>query len=70
MYNTIITLALLLDAYLWLVVIDKIWSGLTERSERKYIERREKYRRAAYADVYRNRCQRDNRDELWRRYSK
>lgn len=70
MYNTIITLALLLDAYLWLVAIDKIWSRLSERSERKTDERREKYRRAAYADVYRNRCQRDNRDELWRRYLK
>ena len=70
MYNTMITLALLLDAYLWLVVVDKIWCRLSERSERKTDERREKYRRAAYADVYRNRCQRDNRDELWRRYSK
>lgn len=70
MYNTIITLALLLDAYLWLVVIDKIWCRLSDRSERKTDERREKYRRAAYADVYRNRCQSVNRDELWRRFVK
>lgn len=70
MYNTMITLAVLLDAYLWLAVVDKIWCRLSERSERKYIERREAGRRKAYADVYRRRCQKENRDELWRRYSK
>ena len=70
MYNTIITLAVLLDAYLWLVVIDKIWCRLSERSERKTDERREAGRRKAYADVHRRRCQRENRDELWRRFVK
>lgn len=66
MYNTIITLALLLDAYLWLVVIDKIWSRLSERSERKTDERREAGRRKAYADVYRRRVKSENRESLWK----
>lgn len=70
MYNTIIALAVLLDAYLWLIVIDKIWSRISERSKRKTDERREAGRRKAYADVYRRRCQRENRDELWRRFVK
>ena len=66
MNDTIIALALLLDAYLWLVVIDKIWCRLSERSERKYIERREAGRRKAYADVYRRRVKSENREELWK----
>ena len=66
MYNTMITLALLLDAYLWLVVIDKIWSKLSERSEKKYMQRRESGRKKAYAAVYKQRCIRENREALWR----
>ena len=66
MYNTIITLAVLLDAYLWLAVIDKIWSRLSERSERKTTERRESGRKKAYAAVYKQRCIRENREALWR----
>ena len=66
MYNTIIVLAALLDAYLWLVVIDKIWSRLSERSERKTDERREKYRVPAYQDMEKRWIQHVNRDELWK----
>lgn len=66
MYNTIITLALLLDAYLWLVVIDKIWCRLSERSERKTDERREKYRVPAYQDMEKRWAQRQNRESLWK----
>lgn len=66
MYNTIITIAVLLDAYLWLVVIDKIWCRLLERSEQKTNERREAGRRKAYAAVYKRRCQKENRESLWK----
>ena len=66
MYNTIITIAVLLDAYLWLVVIDKIWCRLSERSERKTDERREKYRVPAYQDMEKRWIQHVNRDELWK----
>lgn len=65
MYNTIIALAVLLDAYLWLVVIDKIWCRLSERSEQKYMQRRESGRKKAYAAVYKQRCIRENREALW-----
>ena len=65
MYNTIITLAVLLDAYLWLAVIDKIWSKLSERSDRKTTERRASGRKKAYAAVYKQRCIRENRERLW-----
>ena len=66
MYNTIITLALLLDAYLWLIVIDKIWSRLAERSERKTDERRERYRAPAYKQMNKRWTQRQNRESLWK----
>ena len=66
MYNTIIALAVLLDAYLWLAVIDKIWCRLSERSEQKTDERREAGRRKAYAAVYKRRCQKENRESLWK----
>ena len=66
MYNTIIAIAVLLDAYLWLVVIDKIWCRLSERSERKTDERREKYRVPAYQDMEKRWIQHVNRDELWK----
>lgn len=66
MYNTIITIAVLLDAYLWLVVIDKIWCRLSDRSEQKTNERREAGRRKAYAAVYKRRCQKENRESLWK----
>ena len=66
MYNTIITLALLLDAYLWLVVIDKIWCRLSERSERKTDERRERYRAPAYKQMNKRWAQRQNRESLWK----
>ena len=70
MYNTIITLALLLDAYLWLVVIDKIWCRLSERSERKTDERRQRYREPAYKQMNKRWTQRQNREALWRRLPK
>ena len=66
MYNTIITLAVLLDAYLWLAVINTIWNKLSERSEQKYMQRRESGRKKAYAAVYKQRCIRENRERLWR----
>lgn len=66
MYNTMITLALLLDAYLWLVVIDKIWCRLSERSERKTDERRQRYREPAYKQMNKRWIQHVNRDELWK----
>ena len=65
MYNTIITLAVLLDAYLWLAVINTIWNKLSERSEQKYMQRRESGRKKAYAAVYKQRCIRENRERLW-----
>lgn len=70
MYNTIITLALLLDAYLWLIVIDKIWCRLSERSERKTDERREKYRQTAYAKQRQLKVIKGNRESLWADISK
>ena len=70
MYNTIITLAVLFDAYLWLAVIDKIWCRLSERSKRKTDERREAGRRKAYAAVYKRRCQKENRESLWKAVNK
>lgn len=66
MYNTIIALAVLLDAYLWLIVVDKIWSRLSERSERKTDERREKYRVPAYQGMEKRWAQRQNRESLWK----
>lgn len=65
MYNTIITLAVLLDAYLWLVVIDKIWSRLSDRSERKTDQRREKYRKEAYTAMHKRQTVQQNREALW-----
>ncbi len=65
MYNTIIALALLLDAYLWLVVIDKIWCRLSERSERKTDERRQRYREPAYKQMNKRWIQHVNREALW-----
>ena len=70
MYNTMITLALLLDAYLWLIVIDKIWSRLSDRSERKTDERRQRYREPAYKQMNKRWTQRQNREALWRRLPK
>ena len=70
MYNTIITLAVLLDAYLWLAVIDKIWCRLSERSERKTDERRQRYREPAYKQMNKRWTQRQNREALWRRLPK
>ena len=66
MYNTIITLALLLDAYLWLIVVDKIWCRLSERSERKTDERRQRYREPAYKQMNKRWTQRQNRESLWK----
>lgn len=65
MYNTIIALAVLLDAYLWLVVIDKIWCRLSDRSERKTDERREKYRKEAYTAMHKRQTVQQNREALW-----
>lgn len=67
MYNTMITLALLLDAYLWLIVVDKIWSRLSERSKRKTDERREKCRKEAYTAMHKRQTVQQNREELWRK---
>lgn len=65
MYNTIIALAVLLDAYLWLIVIDKIWCRLSERSVRKTDERREKYRKEAYTAMHKRQTVQQNREALW-----
>lgn len=65
MYNTIIAIAVLLDAYLWLVVIDKIWCRLSDRSERKTDERREKYRKEAYTAMHKRQTVQQNREALW-----
>lgn len=70
MNDTIIALAVLLDGYLWLAVIDKIWCRLSERSERKTNQRREKYRVPAYQDMEKRWAQRQNREALWRRLPK
>lgn len=47
-----------------------IAQGIREDSEQRRLKRRAFYRRKAYADVYRRRCQNENRAELWRRYVK
>jgi hypothetical protein len=70
MYNTMITLALLLDAYLWLVVVDNIWCRLSERSERKTDERRQRYREPAYKQMNKRWIQHVNRGELWKLVNK
>jgi hypothetical protein len=70
MYNAMITVAVLLDAYLWLIVIDKIWCRLSERSERKTDERRQRYREPAYKQMNKRWTQRQNREALWRRLPK
>lgn len=70
MYETIILIAALLDGYLWLAVIDKIWSRLSERSKMKTDQRREKYRVPAYQAMECRWLQHENREDLWRRVSK
>jgi hypothetical protein len=70
MYNTMITVAVMLDAYLWLIVIDKIWCRLSERSERKTEERRERFRQAAYATQRQLKVIKGNRESLWAYISK
>lgn len=67
MYNTMITAAVLLDAYLWLAVINAIWNKLSERSVRKTDERREKYRKEAYTAMHKRQTVQQNREELWRK---
>lgn len=52
------------------VCLTGIENGIAEDSEKRRQKRREHYRRTAYADVYRRRCQNVNRDELWRRFAK
>ena len=43
---------------------------IREDSEKRYWQRREAGRRKAYADVYRRRCQRENREQLWKAVNK
>jgi hypothetical protein len=65
MYNTIILIAALLDGYLWLAVIDKVWSRLSERSKMKTDRRREKYRVPAYQAMECRWAKHENREQLW-----
>jgi hypothetical protein len=42
-----------------------IMKGIADDAEERRLKRREKYRRIAYADVYRRRVKNSNREALW-----
>jgi hypothetical protein len=43
---------------------------IREDSDKRYWRRRNEGRRKAYAAVYKRRCVRENRENLWRRFVK
>lgn len=69
-FKAAVTVAVLAAAFLLLCAISKSMELKAEYNEWSTQKRRAKYRRSAYADVYRRRCQSVNRDELWRRFVK
>ncbi len=66
MYNTMITAAVLLAGLLIACAISESITLYEEYCEWLTRKRREKYRRNAYADVYRRRLQSGNRESLWK----
>lgn len=66
MYNTMITLAVLLAGLLIAYAINESVILYEEYCEWLTRKRREKYRRNAYADVYRRRVKSENREALWK----
>ena len=69
-FKAAVIVAVLAASFLLLCAIDKGMTLKEEYDEWSTQKRRAKYRRSAYADVYRRRCQSVNRDELWRRFVK
>lgn len=47
-----------------------IAQGIRDDAEERRLKRREKYRRIAYAEVYRRRIKSSNRDALWKAVNK
>lgn len=70
MYNIAVTAAVLIAAFCIMYAISEGRTLKEEYDEWRTQKNRAKYRRSAYADVYRRRCQNVNRDELWRRFAK
>ena len=70
MFNAAVTVAVLIASFFLLCAIDKTMQLKDEYDEWSTQKNRAKYRRSAYADVDRRRCQNVNRDELWRRFAK
>lgn len=60
----------LASVFIFAACMAGIAQGIRDDAEERRLKRREKYRRKAYADVYRRRCQNENRAELWREYLK
>ena len=52
------------------ICLTGIIEGVREDNEKRYWKRREAGRRKAYADVYKRRCQRENREQLWKAVNK
>lgn len=52
------------------VMMHLITRCIRDDADKRYWKRRNEGRRRAYAEVYRRRCQRKNREELWRRFVK
>lgn len=60
----------LIGIFTMAVCLTGIMQGIADDAEKRRLKRRAKYRRIAYADVYRRRVKDSNRDELWRRYAR
>lgn len=69
-FKAAVTVAVLAASFLLLCAISKSMELKAEYDEWSTQKRRAKYRRSAYADVYRRRVQSGNRDELWKVVSK
>lgn len=63
--NTFIDILFLADIVAIAVCMHLIARCIAEDSEKRRLRRREIYRQRAYAEVYRRRTQRENRDTLW-----
>lgn len=66
--QTLYSISFLIGVIMVAVCMTGIIEGVREDSEKRRLIRREKYRRKAYADVNKRRCQDSNRAELWRVY--
>lgn len=70
MYNTMITAAVLLAGLLIAYAVSESLTLYEEYCEWLTRKRREKYRVPAYQDMEKRWAQRQNREELWRRYAR